>query len=325
MAKLTGPLLSETAHGKLAQRLIFSRKNNINVGRSFHMPHKTITLNQWTQRHIIGLLTAHWQVKTTDEKNVYETLAKTSGLNITGFSYFIKVASADLYTHHGLCGYWPMNESSGNQILDYSGNANHGTLYPSYPPNCPARKDSFQKEYGNALYFDMIDDYIDCGAGNSLNITAEITLEAWINITNETVNRYIITHNLSSIANTQWGLYSLATEKLQFVTEGVSNTTSATIPINTWTHIAFTFKTPTLLFYINGALSQTISQTATLTSRICPTTIGARADFTLGHTFYYKNLMDEIRVYNRILNATEIKKHYELLRLNKHRQPLLIH
>jgi len=40
---------------------------------------------------------------------------------------------------------------------------------------------------------------------------------------------------------------------------------------------------------------------------------------------YHSGLIDEVRIYNRALGAAEIKKHYELLRLDKKRQPLLVH
>ncbi len=131
MAKLQGPLLSAAAHGKIANQVIFSRRKGNNIARGFHMPKKDISLSQWTQRHIIGMLVAHWQCMTDAQRQNYENLAKESGLRISGFNYFLKVAQKDLYTHHGLCGYWSMNEISGDQVLDYSGQGNHGTLGPS--------------------------------------------------------------------------------------------------------------------------------------------------------------------------------------------------
>jgi hypothetical protein len=325
MAKLKGPLLSEKAHGKLAQDLIYSSRKEGNIGRQYHYPKKEVTLKQWTQRHIIGLLTAHWQVKTDSEKKVYEDLAKASGLNISGFNYFIKVAQADLKTHHGLVGYWSFNESTGDQAYDYSGCGNHGTLKPTYPSDVPTRVDSFRKEYGNALKFDGVNDYVDCGNDESLVLTDAITIEAWGKPT-ALGQRYGIVEKHTS-PDYGWWFAIEDTKALKFLVAtsvGVRYSES-TIDLTTdWTHVVGIYHGTDVKLFINGNdKSGTTEGTGggdiiNDDQTVC---IGAAR----WGNYFFNGPMDEIRIYNRALGTDEIKKHFELLRLNKHRQPLLIH
>jgi len=77
-------------------------------------------------------------------------------------------ASADLVAH------WKLDEGSGTTAFDTSGNGNDGTFTGG--PQWVAGY------YGGALEFDSTDDNIDCGNDDSLNITDEITLSAWINM-----------------------------------------------------------------------------------------------------------------------------------------------
>lgn len=325
MAKLSGPLLSESAHGKLAQILTYSKRRALPIVRDYRIPRKDITLKQWTQRHIIGLLTAQWQCKSAAEKLVYENLAKASGLQIPGFNYFIKVAQHDLYTHHGLCAYWSMNEAAGAQITDYSGNGNHGTLLPTYPTDCPTRIASIQKEYGNALRFDAATKYMDGTNGDRLKINDILTVEFWLKgaatqspawqsilsksngggrgwrINCYDTGPYFYMQIKTSISDNEWGGYLASLDNL-------------------WHHQTWVLNTGAYKSYIDGNL-------------IDAGAYGHGDGFDAPDVnFYikYSNItpgfdIDELRIYNRELSLAEIKKHYELLRLNKKRQPLLIH
>jgi len=325
MAKLTGPLMSEVAHGKLAQSLIYSSRKEGNIGRRFHMPDKEITLKQWTQRHIIGLLTAHWQVKSAAEKQVYEDLVKASGLQISGFNYFIKVAQADLYTHHGLCGYWSMNEETGAQVTDYSGQGNHGTLMPTYPSYCPTRVAAMLKQYGKALSFDGWDDNMDCGNDASLYLTHTGTVEAWIKSNSFTEGQFPTVINIGNFGGSLNGyrIYHQGGHPITNFKAEISNasrynvTYFCNITAGNWYHLVMTWDGSKLRAYVNGILTGETNQNLD---------VAATGSLTISHpTYAFNGLIDEVHIYNRALSTDEIKKHYELLRLDKKRQPLLIH
>lgn len=323
MAKTTGPLLSLEAHGTLSKLLTYSKKRTGSIARSFHKPNKEVTLKQWTQRHIIGLLTAHWQCMTAAEKLVYEGLAKFATSPISGFNYFIKVAQADLYTHHGLCGYWSMNESTGAQVTDYSGNGNHGTLGPTYPSDVPSRVNSITNKFGKALSFDGINDRVKITPAP----TNTRSIEFWTFFIGPTSGDYYF-FNIGQDAFTDGFLLRVESGNLQGQIRQSNDLTykfySAAYAVpNDWEYYAITLdiNTHTIKLYKNTALIGTATAwdgtfTAFFNNNMYIGTLypGQR---------HFKGLIDEMRTYNRILSLSEIQKHYNLLRLNKKRQPLL--
>jgi hypothetical protein len=325
MAKVKGPLFSVSAHGKLGKSLIYSHPGSGQIARNFHMPHKKTTLKQWTQRHIIGLLTAHWQIKTTSEKLIYENLAKASGMNISGFNYFVKIAQTNLYAHHGLCGYWSMNEPNGIQVKDYSGNGNHGVLMPTYPTNCPERITSFKKEYGNALYFNGTEDYVEAPDTPTLNPTTAITMEVLIKTTGnlEGYARIISKRSPGSayelILNTTSGALQvyIYTPNGSTVVDGNTNVQDGK------PHYAAVTREETVLnIYIDDYLDKAATVQPGSTESTSNLFFGR---YPAASIHFFKDMLDEIRIYNRGLSAAEVLKHYNLLRLDKQRQPLLIH
>ena len=314
MAKITGPLMSIAAHGKLAQSLIYSKRKEGNIGRGFHMPNKEPSLKQWTQRHIIGMLTAHWQVKTTAEKLVYENLAAASGLQISGFNYFIKVAQADLYTHHGLAAYWPMNETSGVTLFDYSGQNKHATIGGTIPSTIVTRTPAMQKEYGNALKFS--------GSANTvtfpqINLLKTFTFMIWL----KPNSQFEMYGGLISL-NFEFGFFYMGSSapanqrKITFYYGPGDHFTSNLFSDNQWSHYAAVVNNGSLSHFINTIPAGTALNVPNSSFKI----IG---DDATGEPF--KGTMDEAKLYNRAFGIDEIKKQYNLLRLGKKRQPLLIH
>ena len=79
------------------------------------------------------------------------------------------------------------------------------------------------------------------------------------------------------------------------------------MPVNTWTHLAFTFDGTTLKLYMNGALVRTSningSNSGALTTSAGALRIGGNAVF--GE--YFRGIIDEVRLYNRPLTAADIQ------------------
>jgi hypothetical protein len=83
------------------------------------------------------------------------------------------------------------------------------------------------------------------------------------------------------------------------------------LPLNVWSHIAVTYTTAagpassTLRFYVNGALVRTLTTAVNqnILAGTQPLRIGnSNASISEG----FNGLIDEIRIYNRALSATEI-------------------
>ena len=71
-----------------------------------------------------------------------------------------------------IAGIWLFDEGKGKVAKDSSGNENNGTLV-----NDPKWVDG---KFSKALTFDGGSTYVDCGNGESLDITKEITVGAWV-------------------------------------------------------------------------------------------------------------------------------------------------
>ena len=73
--------------------------------------------------------------------------------------------------------------------------------------------------------------------------------------------------------------------------------------LNTWTHLAATYDGATLRLYRNGTQVATRAVSGAITTSDSPLRIGG--NLVWGE--YFDGLIDEVRIYNRVLTATEIQ------------------
>ncbi len=186
---------------------------------------------------------------------------------------------------------------------DSSGNGNHGTIYGAI---------FVQGVSGQALSFDGMDDYVD--NGNNLNLqTSVVTVEGWIKASD------LSQHAPTIITKSRKGSdgYVMGTIDGSFFIEishpGGWNIISKGIQADTWYHVAMTYENNKLIGYLNGEEFGNLSYTMA-TPVIEPLKIGHGYD-TMGSwgTKGFNGFIDEVRIYNRALNASEIKAHYDAL------------
>lgn len=85
------------------------------------------------------------------------------------------------------------------------------------------------------------------------------------------------------------------------------------LPLNTWTHIAFTFDGTTLRSYLNGTPARTVANlTGSLITSTGPLKLGSRADTLINQDprNRFNGLLDELSLYNRALSAQELQAIY---------------
>ncbi len=75
------------------------------------------------------------------------------------------------------------------------------------------------------------------------------------------------------------------------------------LPLNAWTHLATTYDGNVLALYVNGVQAATLLATGSIATSTDPLKIGGNAIW--GE--WFSGLIDEVRVYNRALTATEIQ------------------
>jgi RHS repeat-associated protein len=210
------------------------------------------------------------------------------------------VASSGGSTSSGLKGYWKFDENSGTTATDSSGNSNTGTL------SSGAAWTTGQS--GTATNLDGVDDYVQVGAQSSLVMTNACTLSAWIYPTGAgSLGAY------GGIIVNKEGEYELARFADGTIQWAFANTnpgwnwinTGYVAPLNQWTHVAVTYDSGTVKTYINGTLTHTYSGSGTI-GDVEP----SLNDFRIGGrqvaSHHFQGRIDEVRVYNRALSASEV-------------------
>jgi len=195
-----------------------------------------------------------------------------------------------------------LDENSTN-ITDVSSNENNGT-----PTNGAVWNSS--GKYNGAYQFDGINDYIITTQNMGITGSMDRTMSAWIYL----LGSGSIRHPVLSWGNAG-SLNYIGIEgdpqRLFFESGAATRCYPGTvdIPFDTWTHVAVTLNSDDIdtnvYLYVNGNLDT-----------YCTTGLANTSDgtMTLGYIpagpFYGPELIDEVRVYNRVLSADEIKQLY---------------
>ena len=199
----------------------------------------------------------------------------------------------------GLVGYWTFDgkDMAGGKALDKSGNGNHGS-----PVSIATSTFYTSGKIGQGLKFDGVDDKVTVPLTATLN-PSSITVAFWANVPSYigSTNNAIVELG-SSVNNFR---VRDTSGKWQLLTNGAVNTLSGTansLAYDQWIHWVFIANSSGLSIYKNGVLNA---------SNAIAYTAGANAIWNLGSSgFYNRQTLDDVRIYNRALSATEIRQLY---------------
>ncbi len=206
-------------------------------------------------------------------------------LAVVGVMSIAPVASAEIV------GWWTFDEGAGTAVHDSSGNAIDGNFQGN--PQWVAGMSGRALELGGT-------DWVDFGSPDKLKITGPITIACWINPGALGGERGLVGYT---------GGYALKCSgtNLRFTTPGILDHTGTRAPLKTgtWQHVAATFTPSTangLIFYYNGVELEKLNGSA-MNAGSGPFLIGSNQ-----WSETYTGVIDDVRVYNSILPAAEIKK-----------------
>ncbi len=203
---------------------------------------------------------------------------------------------------------WKLDENTGTTASDSSGNNNIGTIFGATWTS---------GKIGSALNFDGINDYVDAGNPASLQITGAISMEGWVKINDLSVTSSLFGrgHGLSSGNQGYFLSYYAKTKSLYFDTYSTTTRdalykTNAIID-NNWHHIAVTWDGTTSAngkkMYIDGV--QVAQKTSAIASMGNPS-YNFRIGIDSTNDRPAKANIDEVKVFNRALSASEVLAHY---------------
>ncbi len=230
--------------------------------------------------------------------------------NTTFYNNSITYRMPRIYSD-GLVAYWRMDEDQWNgtagEVRDSSGNGNDGTAYG-------ADISVNGGVSGNAGYFDGNRDYIKDINSDAFNTGNELTLEAWVYLPNAGNDQKII-GKASTATGSVLGGYILGVTNSKIYPEvwDTSNTRysfeAGSIDSSTWTQLVVTYTAGgELKAYINGV--EVGNTTAGSAIRSLPSSVVIGAAPWDQRYYGTRGKIDEVKVYNRALNATEIENEY---------------
>lgn len=209
----------------------------------------------------------------------------------------------------GLAGLWYMDEGSGGTTADYSGNSNTGTLssgatWQSTDGGQWGANTAVNYSTGKHLAFDgTANAKVALGNNASLQLST-FTFESWVKRSVTGTNDMLYAWGLGGPA-----VYIKSTNTLAIGKIGTwEQVSTGTIADTNWHHLAVTYEEPIISYYIDGVLDSTDVQTSPGFTFGTSASLGIRPDTNADPL---NGFMDEARLYNRILSASEISAHYE--------------
>lgn len=160
----------------------------------------------------------------------------------------------------------------------------------------------YSEAYQAALEFDGTDDYVNIPHSSKLDVTGNITIEAWVYLHNYSDFNMIVTKTTGNggTNNTYQFRIEQTTGLLRFLHRSGGSTKAFEladpVPLNTWTHVVVKKSTADGVLFINGNRKLFLGGGGTSTSNTNDVKIGSRDD--LGN--FFDGLIGEVRIWDFI-------------------------
>lgn len=211
---------------------------------------------------------------------------------------------------NGLVAYWHLDEGTSTLINDASGSGNNGTLnvgaLGSQTTFVQAWSNGTSGRAGGALNFDGTDDYVLGTNAASVKLNTG-TVTAWIKTSNAgTSYRGIV------VKQSAYGMFLKDNVFMIYDWGGGDRTTGINLADGVWHQVGMVFNIGVAggtTLYVDGAVV-----TTTTISSAAQTVAVVLAAGTAGVSQNFAGLIDEVRIYNRALSASEILSQYNDLK-----------
>ncbi len=197
----------------------------------------------------------------------------------------------------GLVAAYGFEEASGTTANDDSGSGRTGTI--------SGATRSTAGRFGSALTFDGVNDWVTVPDAASLDLTTAITMEAYVRPSAISSWRTVLMKEQPG--GLVYGLYanSNTNRPSAHINAGTEDDTRGTaqVALNAWTHLAMTYDGAALRLFVNGVQASTKAHSGPMTVSNGALRIGGNGVWPE----WFAGLIDEVRVYGRVLTAAEIQ------------------
>ncbi len=213
---------------------------------------------------------------------------------------------------NGLVGYWSFDSAylSGLTIFDQSGYGGDMTSNATT---------SVTGQLGQAQLFDGSSSYANVattGSTQRYDLVGDLSLSLWVKTTNSTRAEALISRYSASGSGSGYLLRTNAGGTVELllgvanVAGGSSLATDVTkINDGNWHHVAAVIHLgTTVTFYVDGALSSNVAINSTAATADSFFQLGVNSWVPYGN--YFTGTMDEVRIYNRALSASDVASLY---------------
>jgi hypothetical protein len=201
----------------------------------------------------------------------------------------------------GLLSYWGLDEITNNKAYDFKG-SNDGTYNGGYTLEQSSPILSGYPK-GNSVLLNGTNGYIDCGAASNLNLNRTLSIEAWIKPSNNSTSPKAI------FSKPNGGIYLRINQNhLNFLKSQISDIITGTFTFSSgnWYHVVLTVDASgNINLYVNGVLDISGSTSLTFSS----SNHGFIGCDGIGSELFPGNI-DELSIYNSILTAEDVRRHY---------------
>jgi hypothetical protein len=157
---------------------------------------------------------------------------------------------------------------------------------------------------GSGLLFDGVDDHVDCGAGESLNLGKAVSIACWVRP--DTIPAGEV--GIAGKGTESYGLTYYKDGRCWWYISGGGNSVKTGLGVGSWSHVVGTYDGQTSRLYVNGELRD---------SRPITGAIAPGGHFLIGAlgpgTGAFKGAIAAVRVFDRALAAETISAEYQTM------------
>lgn len=197
----------------------------------------------------------------------------------------------------GLIGWWSGDGNTSDMALGNNAILRNGA---TYSPGI----------FGQAFSLESKNSFVEVPHSNSLN-PGNITVECWFKIMGATPEWSAL---IKKAGNNGYALEMASPNQINFYvfTENWHRTPPFTVSTDTWYHVAGTYDGSYIKLYVNGALAGQSPASGSIAPSSSSLRIGSDPAYPVDSNRMFNGLIDEVKIYNRALDAHEIKTNYGL-------------